>query len=151
MNKSEKCCRLVWQSNHTLQLIQWYSQWSYYRMLKFKSAESPQCNTSTTSKASKGQWWKFELCDTSYSLMQRYHVERLIGEESSLSKSSCDLADLIKREFKNKLWTKEFLQSQPESFGQKCWHQSWLKKIIWRTPTIEQCDISVPWILTKNI
>ena len=41
------------------------TQWSYYRMAKFKSAESFWCNTSTTSKASKGQWWKFELCDTS--------------------------------------------------------------------------------------
>ena len=35
------------------------TQWSYYRMAKFKSAESFWCNTSTTSKASKGQWWKW--------------------------------------------------------------------------------------------
>ena len=34
-------------------------------MAKFKSAESPWCNTSTTSKASKGQWWKFELRNSS--------------------------------------------------------------------------------------
>ena len=47
------CCRLT------------TSQWFYYRMAKFKSAESPWCNTSATSKASKGQWWKFELCNTS--------------------------------------------------------------------------------------
>ena len=40
-------------------------QWSYYRMATFKSAKSPWCNTSATSKASKGQWWKFELHDTS--------------------------------------------------------------------------------------
>ena len=38
------------------------TQWSYYRIAKWKSAESPKCNTSATSK---GQWWKFELCDTS--------------------------------------------------------------------------------------
>ena len=31
-----------------------------YRMAKF-----PKCNTSATSKASKGQWWKFELRKTS--------------------------------------------------------------------------------------
>ena len=36
-------------------------QWSYYSMTKFKSAESPQCNTRTTSKASKGKWWNCEL------------------------------------------------------------------------------------------
>ena len=35
-----------------------------YGKTKFKSAESPLCNTSKASKASKGQWWKFELCDT---------------------------------------------------------------------------------------
>ena len=33
-------------------------QWSYYTMAKFKSAETPKCNTSS-------QWWKSELCDTS--------------------------------------------------------------------------------------
>ena len=37
-------------------------QWSYYRMAKFKSAKLPECNTNATNK---GQWWKFELCDTS--------------------------------------------------------------------------------------
>ena len=36
-----------------------------YRMEKIKSAESPYCNTSATSKACKDQWWKFELCNTS--------------------------------------------------------------------------------------
>ena len=41
-----------------------HPQWSYYRIAKFKSAESPLCNTSATSKASKGRWWKFEPCDT---------------------------------------------------------------------------------------
>ena len=30
------------------------NQWSYYRMAKINSAELPQCNTSATSKASKG-------------------------------------------------------------------------------------------------
>ena len=35
-----------------------WAQWSYYRMRKLKS---PECNTSATSMASKGQWWKFEL------------------------------------------------------------------------------------------
>ena len=42
----------------------WYSM-IIYRMEKFKSAESLWSNTSATSKASKGQLWKFELCDTS--------------------------------------------------------------------------------------
>ena len=32
-----------------------------YRMAKLKSAESPKCNTSATSKASKAKWWNFEL------------------------------------------------------------------------------------------
>ena len=36
-------------------------QWSYYRMAKIKSAESPKSNTSDTSKASKVMWWNFEL------------------------------------------------------------------------------------------
>ena len=45
--------------------IIWRLQWSYYRMAKLKYAESPKCNTRTTSKASKVQWWKFELLDTS--------------------------------------------------------------------------------------
>ena len=32
-----------------------------YRMAKSKSVESPYCSISATSKASWGQWWKFEL------------------------------------------------------------------------------------------
>ena len=42
-----------------------WDQWSYYRMAKIKSPESLECNTSVTNKASKGQWWKFKLHDTS--------------------------------------------------------------------------------------
>ena len=30
----------------------------------WKSSESGQCDISNTSATSKGQWWKFELCDT---------------------------------------------------------------------------------------
>ena len=56
----------TWHSNTIIRYLKvGLFQWSYYRMAKFKSAESPWCNTSTTSKTSKGQWWKFELCDTS--------------------------------------------------------------------------------------
>ena len=46
----------------------WSNQWSYYRMAKIKTVESPKCNTSATSKASNGQWWKFDLtiCNVNY-------------------------------------------------------------------------------------
>ena len=55
-----------WSCGH-LSSYQYYWLWAIiiYRMAKFKSAESPYCNTSATSKASKGHWWKFELHDTS--------------------------------------------------------------------------------------
>ena len=55
-------------------------QWSYYRIAKFKSAETSYCNTSTTSKASKGQWWKFELHDTSATSKGKWWNIELLAE-----------------------------------------------------------------------
>ena len=50
-------------------------------MAKFISAESPKCNTSTTSKASKGQWWEFELLAESLV----WHPGKIIGITAALA------------------------------------------------------------------
>ena len=49
-----------------------------YRMAKSKSVESPYCSTSATSKASWGQWWKFELLTESLV----WYPGKIIGWES---------------------------------------------------------------------
>jgi len=67
-------------SIHTENISTGQTQWSYYRMAKFKSAESLYCNTSATSKASKGQWWKFELHNTSATSKAKWWHFELLAE-----------------------------------------------------------------------
>ena len=70
-------------------------QWSYYRMAKFKCADSPQCNTSATSKASRGQWWKFELLAELLVWHPKVRSLYLILLETGTATADFDLIQLI--------------------------------------------------------
>ena len=58
------------------------TRWSCYRMAKIKSAESPKCNSSATSKA---KWWNFELLAELLVWYPKYDHWDQLGIHTSLS------------------------------------------------------------------